>query len=63
MNEKMNIKQEETLNKCRDEITGRRHADEELRHAHILLEASLESPVGMLILAINKEYNYFRLLI
>ncbi len=58
MNEKMSIKQKEALNKCHDEITGRRHTDEELRHAHILLEASLESPGGMLILAIDKEYNY-----
>ncbi|BCR35755.1 PAS domain S-box protein [Mariniplasma anaerobium] len=31
---------------------------EELKHTHILLDASLNSPVDMIILSLDKDYNY-----
>ncbi len=58
MNKIPPVKLKEVTNKCHDKITGQRDASEELKHAHLLLEAGIESPRDMLILAIDQKYNY-----
>ena len=40
------------------DVTARIDSENELRHAQVLLRSSLESPKDMIILAIDKNYNY-----
>jgi PAS domain S-box-containing protein len=46
------------LEEVKTEIAQRKQTEEKIRETQILLQASIESPKGMIILAIDKNYRY-----
>ncbi|MBK7628141.1 MAG: PAS domain S-box protein [Bacteroidales bacterium] len=41
-----------------DDITARKNTEDNLKETQLILKATLESPVDMIILAIDKDFNY-----
>lgn len=54
----MNIDGEDCLVTTMIDITERKLAEEDLKKAALLLQSSIESPKDMIILSIDKNYNY-----